>query len=237
MVMFQSHKRFSFFYFGVMLVYMLSIVLGNQVLHNITKPVFMVLLVIYYRTQLGALDKFSKLILLGLFFSWLGDIFLMIEKTGLFFILGLGSFLIAHLGYLGGFYQNLRSSKEPFNYGKSVLYSIPFLLITVPFFLYIKSGVPSELFMPVFAYTAVITAMGIFSALRFGHVNQKTFNWVLIGAILFIFSDCVLAINLFSIQPETGSHLAKGLAICNMFLYLTGQYYITRGAVYNRPLL
>jgi predicted branched-subunit amino acid permease len=75
--------------------------------------------------------------------------------------------------------------------------------------------------------------MGMFSAWRNGHVNQKTFSWVLAGAILFILSDCVLALNLFSIKPQQSSDMAKYLAILNMALYLTGQFMITVGAIYQ----
>ena len=45
----------------------------------------------------GALEStFGMLILLGLAMSWLGDVFL-IPKGRIFFVLGLASFLLAHL--------------------------------------------------------------------------------------------------------------------------------------------
>jgi len=51
----------------------------------------------------GALDSFyGRLILLGLLLSWLGDV-LLIPKRQLFFIAGLGSFLLAHVAFSGAF--------------------------------------------------------------------------------------------------------------------------------------
>ena len=58
--------------------------------------------------------------------------------------------------------------------------------------------------------------------------------WMLVGAILFILSDCVLALNIFDIQPEKHSATAKALAIANMILYLGGQFMIAVGAVYHQ---
>ena len=193
---------------------------------------------VFHHMQLdGKYNTFSKLITFGLFFSWVGDIALMIDKTGAFFIIGLGSFLIAHLGYSMGFYRNISHSDVSFNYKKATLYAIPFLLVTVPFFLYIKPGIPDGLIIPVLAYTSVITIMGMFSVWRFGHVNTKSFRWMFAGAVLFILSDCVLATNLFAIRPEAFSEIAKLLAGTNMLLYLSAQYMIAVGAIYYRKTI
>ena len=236
--MFNSFKNFSVCYVGVMLVYLGSIFLENQILHNITKPLFLALLMVFHHMQLdGKYNTFSKLIMFGLFFSWVGDIALMIDKTGAFFIIGLGSFLIAHLGYSMGFYRNISQSDVSWNYKKGILYAIPFLLVTIPFFLYIKPEISVDLFIPVLAYTSVITIMGVFSVWRYGHVNTKSFHWIFVGAVLFILSDCVLATNLFTIRPEAFSETAKLLAAINMLLYLSGQYMIAAGAIHYRKTI
>lgn len=213
---------------------MVSVLSEQTMLHYAVKPMFMVILMIFHHQQLnGKYSFFSKMIQAGLFFSWIGDVALMLpDSSGLLFVIGLGSFLIAHVGYSLGFYQNIKDSSVPFSYGKAAAFAVPFLLVTGPFFYYIKEGLPSELFFPVLAYTTVISVMGMFSAWRYGHVEQKAFRWMLIGAILFILSDCVLALNLFSIQPEKHSDMAKSLALLNMLLYLTGQFMITVGAVF-----
>ena len=101
--------------------------------------------------------------------------------------------------------------------------------------MYIRPGIPAELFVPVLAYTTVITVMGMFSVWRYGHVNTTSFRWMFAGAVLFILSDCVLAINLFAIKPEPFSETFKLLAATNMTLYLSGQLLITQGAIDYRP--
>lgn len=228
-------KRFALLFYVIMTVFMVSVLSEQTVLHYAVKPMFMVILMIFHHQQIrGKYSFFSIMIQVGLFFSWIGDIALMLpDTTGLLFIVGLGSFLVAHLGYSIGFYHSIKESISEFSYGKAAAYAVPFLLVTGPFFYYIKGGLPDDLFYPVLAYTCVISVMGMFAAWRYGHVNARTFKWMLIGAILFILSDCVLAVNLFSIQPERPSDMAKFLAILNMLLYLSGQFMITVGAIYQ----
>lgn len=149
------------------------------------------------------------------------------EKVEILFVVGLAAFLIAHLGYAYAFIKNVMDSNEKFNLGKSVAMAIPFVLVTGSFFYYMKDGLPDELFAPVLAYTVVISLMGITSAWRKGHVQSKTYNWILIGAILFILSDMVIAINKFVVDFDYD-------AILNMILYLTGQFMIAVGAVYHQ---
>lgn len=148
------------------------------------------------------------------------------EKVEVLFVIGLGAFLIAHLGYACAFLKNVKDSGKPFNKLSAVGYGAPFAVFTGAFFFFIKNGLPSDLFIPVLAYTIVISVMGITSAWRHGHVGNKTFSWILIGAILFILSDCVIAINKFVVDFNYD-------AVLNMILYLSGQFMITAGAVYH----
>jgi uncharacterized membrane protein YhhN len=222
-----SLRNFSTVYYALVGVFMLTVLFELQTLHYAVKPLFMVLLMWFHRNQLSnSFETFSKLIQFGLFFSWIGDIALMFdEKMPILFVVGLGAFLVAHVGYFFAFINSIRKSENPFNLGKAVLIGIPFAAFTVPFFLFMKDGLPSDLFGPVLAYTVVITVMGIGSAIRLGHTDKKDYQWILIGAILFILSDCVIAINKFV-------HDFQFDAILNMALYLGGQYMITVGAVY-----
>ena len=188
----------------------------------------MILLMVFnYLSLPDKASLFSKLIQFGLFFSWIGDIALMFdEDIPILFVVGLGAFLIAHLGYAYAFLRNVKESQEKFNRISAIVYGIPFAVFTGAFFYFIKNGLPADLFVPVLAYTIVISVMGITSAWRKDHVSKPTFNWILIGAILFILSDCVIAVNKFVIDFDYD-------AVLNMTLYLSGQFMITIGAVYH----
>jgi uncharacterized membrane protein YhhN len=225
--MFDSLKKFEFLYYALVGVFTYSLVQQLPLLHYTVKPLFMVILMVFQRRQLGGLSSFfSKTIQFGLFFSWIGDIALMFdERIPILFVVGLGAFLIAHLGYAAAFVKNVKDSNSNFDVPKSALMALPFIAITSCFFYYMKDGLPAELFVPVLAYTVVISVMGITAAIRHNHVDSKSYNWILIGAVLFILSDMVIAINKFVIDFEYD-------AILNMILYLTGQFMITVGAVF-----
>lgn len=225
--MFDSLKKFSFLYYVLVAVFMASVLLDQLLLHYMVKPLFMVALMIFHRKQVSEnFGFFSKMIQFGLFFSWIGDIALMIdERYPILFVVGLGAFLIAHIGYALGFVQTIKDSGKTVNVVKSFFISIPFALFTAAFFYYIKDGIPTELFVPVLAYTVVISVMGMTTAIRHNHVDSKSYNWIVIGAVLFILSDCVIAVNKFYYDFNYD-------AILNMILYLSGQFMITVGAIF-----
>jgi len=226
MKMFESRKKFTILFYGLTTIFLCSLLFDFLIVHYVLKPLFMVTLMVFHRQQVK--DKFgflSRMVQFGLFFSWIGDIALMLdEHVPILFVVGLGAFLIAHVGYALGFIRTITDSGKPIKLGQSTLMALPFALFTGFFFFYIKDGIPSDLFVPVLAYTVVISFMGITSALRQGHVEQNSYKWILVGATLFILSDCVIAVNKFYYDFDYD-------AVLNMTLYLTGQFMITVGAV------
>ena len=66
------------------------------------KPIASTLFVITALLAGALVSSYGRLILLGLLLSWLGDVFL-IPKRQLFFIAGLGSFLLSHVAFSGAF--------------------------------------------------------------------------------------------------------------------------------------
>lgn len=225
--MFSSVKGFGQLYFGLTLVFLFSIGWENQWLHYSIKPLFMMLLMLFHWKMLSGIPTlFSRLVQFGLFFSWIGDIALMFdEKFEILFVVGLAAFLIAHIGYASAFLLNIPKDEQHDIIAGIKLMS-PFVLATGLFFYFIVDGIPDKLFLPVLAYTIVITVMGVTSAWRKGHVKPATYSWILIGAILFILSDMVIAVNKFVVDFDYD-------AILNMTLYLTGQFMITVGAIYQ----
>ncbi|HLO82440.1 MAG TPA: lysoplasmalogenase family protein, partial [Chitinophagaceae bacterium] len=66
-----------------------------------SKPLLMPVLIWAYIGEQDNKTMFSRLIIAALFFSWLGDIFLMFDHIdSLYFILGLSCFLTTHILYI-----------------------------------------------------------------------------------------------------------------------------------------
>lgn len=159
--------------------------------------------------------KMGRRILLGLLFSAGGDIALEIDRQNLF-ILGLGLFLAAHVCYIWAFTHRLG---ENANRKMGLLASVPFgFAVGLVLFMWPVLGV---LAAPVVAYTAAIALMTCLALLR---THQ---DWRLaVGAVLFMVSDSVLAINKFVAQ---GQLEWAGIAI--MVTYYGAQWYIAQGGV------
>jgi len=218
-------RPFALFYGALTLCHLLILYFGYDALHLIVKPMFMpVLMFMLYRAVQDRKDNFYRLMQFGLFLSWFGDIALMLDRDNpLYFIAGLSCFLLAHLGYTAGFVGNIRQSAKPFNWGKAAGVAVVFGVFTGVFFFQMKDGL-AEMYVPVLAYTLVITAMGIAAALRHGHTHSTDFNLIVVGAVLFILSDCVIAWNKFVVDFPHDQ-------VLNMSLYLSGQFLLAYGSV------
>lgn len=174
-----------------------------------TKTLLIPILMLIYILESKKLNNFTtlqlnKLFLVGLIFSFFGDLFLLF-KWG--FLFGLGSFLLAHLFYILCF-KNLAKIKISNNWLVFIgLYLVSLLAFLFP---YLK-----EMKIPVIIYGITISTMFYFSL--------KTSNRILIlGAIFFVISDSVLAINLFVNQSTI-------LSILVMITYVIAQFLLMKG--------
>ena len=104
--------------------WVLALLANQQTLHFIAKPLLIpVLLLLLFFTKSAVPGK--NLLLAGLLFSWMGDLFLLFEyKNKLFFIFGLASFLTTHIFYIINFLR-IRSANT------SLLKKQPFLIALV----------------------------------------------------------------------------------------------------------
>jgi len=145
--------------------------------------------------------------------STLGDVLLDLDPVGLF-VFGLGSFLVAHLVYISLFIRD-RRRMVPLG-GTRVLLAVGVLLYSVAVSGWLLPSLGS-LIVPVAIYMCAITAMVISAIL--GRFENP---WVAVGAILFLISDSLLAVNKFKTPVPYRDFLVWST-------YYTGQYGITIG--------
>jgi uncharacterized membrane protein YhhN len=199
-------------------------------LEELTKPLllpFLILWFIYNRTDRSA-PEFT-LTLTALLLSWFGDILLMFGNRGeQFFVLGLISFLLAHLFYIVTF----RYIRVP------ALVEAPRGFINVRIIILVMAGSSlyyllypnlGQMRWPVGIYTMVIISMAIAALLRRGHTSAPSFISVYAGALLFVLSDSVIAVTKFLTPVEYGGAIV-------MVTYLAAQFLIVRGVmIHNDP--
>jgi len=206
------------------LLHLLGIVLENETLLFATKPLLMPLLAGWLLTATKRQNEYPflrKAVLAALVFSTLGDVLLMFSG-GIFFLLGLAAFLMAHLFYIGAF-SSISSFKNGF-LRQNPWWVLPFLAFAILLLNFLWNGIPDGMKLPVAAYAGIISVMALSVLNLKGKVTDSVFWTLLAGAMLFLISDSSLAVAKFG-QPFDGARLVI------MVTYIGGQYLLVRGVV------
>ncbi len=163
-----------------------------------TKTLPLALLFISFYLEVAVKSRFKGLILSGLLFSLLGDMLLLMARLDeTYFLLGLSSFLLAHIFYILAFSGYAR--QHPPGYIRSAPWSvIPFVLYVIALSIWWWEDL-GGLRWPVGAYSIVITVMGL-SVLNLRKVAPVSiFPILLAGAVFFILSDTMIAVEKFKV--------------------------------------
>ena len=193
---------------------------GNEALAAHVKPALLPLLALTTLAAAGSLaPKEMKLLILAQLLGCTGDVFLIFSGF-LPFIGGMGAFLLGHICYItlfGG-----RSWR-----GLGLKTWIPTLLVIAALVAGLISvlGVEGDLLLPMIIYGTVLMLL-IFSGLA-GVVREGGCAWwlILCGAVLFTFSDSLIALDTFSEKPM------GWIAGTIMLTYLAAQSLLAWGAV------
>jgi len=153
-------------------------------LRYLFKPLTTILVIaIAIILQYESKSTYGYLIIAGLVFSLFGDIFLMLPKDK--FVQGLASFLIAHIFYIIAFSSGFGPYLEIGYLIPPAIYASVFLWILLP-----KTG---EMKIPVMVYALVLMVF-LWQALgRFYYLGNQASLYIIIGAVLFVISDTILA--------------------------------------------
>ncbi len=186
----------------------------HRVLELIFKPLITCVLAVLY---LVSVTKPNFWFISALFFAFWGDVLLMFPEN--YFVLGLLSFTVMHLIYIkliAGYLPKIKMTTKLISLGMFFLYFAGIIYV-------IKSNL-KELFIPVIVYGLIISTFGTVSLLNYMK-NKVTENlWLLIGALIFIISDSVLALYKFH-SP------APILSPIIMITYITAQFYICKAFI------
>lgn len=146
---------------------------------------------------------------LAVVLSWAGDVLLEVPGDAAF-LLGLGSFLLAHVCYLVLFIRPLRRRRWSW---WSLIYGAWLFALLTPLLLFAGS------------FAVPITVYGIVLCVA-AAAATGTSSTIAVGALLFLASDSVLAMRLFLpgfVVPNSG--------VIIMVLYILGQGLIIAGTV------
>ncbi len=191
-----------------------------------TKPVLMILLSLwFYLETKEKTSPFVRYILGGFVFSIFGDTFLMFNENEvggeIFFLLGLGSFLITHLFYVGAFLS--WNKRETGFVEQNKWLFLPFAVFLFLNTAFLWKGIPADMKIPVILYSSAIVAMTMSCLNLKTKISKQTFQILFGGVVLFLISDTFIGINKFRIALPSARILI-------MIPYLLGQYFIGKGA-------
>lgn len=152
------------------------------------KPLTTVLiLLVALFTSTPVTPAYQWLVVLGLLFSLAGDVFLMLPRDR--FVAGLVSFLIGHLFYIAAFAVQAGGTLALPGLLAFAAYSVLLLATLLP-----RTG---RLRVPVIAYAVVLSTMGWQASAQWAMHDDMRSLLALAGAVLFILSDSILALDRF----------------------------------------
>jgi uncharacterized membrane protein YhhN len=191
-----------------------------------TKPLLVPLLLVFMLIKVVNTKRTkSRLIITSaLLLCFAGDLILLFDQLNYSFIIGLILFLLAHIFYIAFFYRLVHISAKKF--ATLVIAAILtggyiFILLSVLW----EKLQDAHLQLPVVLYATVLgcmllAAVNTINGDRLGKLNIYYF---IPGAVLFVFSDSMLAVNKFMLDH-------KYIAIGVMLTYATAQFLIVKGA-------
>ena len=151
----------------------------------------------------------GKLLFVALLFCAAADIALELAE-GKYFVAGLGLFLVAHIFFIITFSRDFRfqTAKMPI---------IVLFIVYSGMMAFIMTPSLKEMAIPVYVYMTALTLVGIFATLR-----AAKNDFTLYGAIAFIVSDSVLAINKFMMPVPAADYAVMITYYLALFLIVYG---------------
>lgn len=218
----MNKRSWIFLFAAVLSINIIGGLLENEWTGYISKPLIIISLAGYFlsQTHIERTLKLRRIILAALFFSWAGDVLLMFQgRDSIFFLLGLTMFLNAHVFYIV-FFHMVRV-KEYVRANAWLLLIVAVYYVALISFL---SPYLDDMKLPVRIYGIVISFMFMLAMHMLFIKNKRAGQWMMTGALLFVVSDSLLAINKFY-----QAFAAADLAI--MFTYGLAQLFIVEGAI------
>lgn len=192
----------------------------------ISKPLIVLPLLIYFTTSVKDVPGVSGFFKSALFFSLAGDIALLFEdRNPIFFMAGLGCFLLAHVLYIAAF-AGIRKMQMRYPHQAAIParpWWIAGVLIYLGVLLFVLLPYLGELKVPVIIYSVVLCVMLLTVVHAFRKLYAVPGIICLLGAIFFVLSDSVLAFNKFY-----AGFAYSGLLI--MLTYACAQYCLVTGS-------
>jgi uncharacterized membrane protein YhhN len=218
-------KNIFLFFFTLSATGVLAgILFKSQLLDYIFKPLIMISVGGYFLQNSKKADKRTvRLALVAFLFSLFGDIFLMISgHKMIFFLLGLGSFLIAQFCYIILFRHLQKLSTNQSYLLNNPLLLTGYLVFGVIVYYLLFNQLDIVLKIAVFVYMVAILGMSAMALNRFRSVSSISFLLVFTGSVFFLISDTLIAFDKFLVSIPNNRLFIMPTYIAAQFLMMKG---------------
>lgn len=178
-----------------------------------------VLLTNFEKNQL----KFKVIILIALIFACLGDIVLEIN-----FIIGALLFAVGHIFFFCSFSSLVKFKLKDLLSGIIIFFCILILILFVPIFVF--ENIIMEILCIVYAF--IISMMLSKAISNYIQLKNKQNLLILLGSVLFAFSDLMLLFNIFSILNIMIFDYSLFGILC-LTTYYTAEFLLAHSIIYN----
>ena len=188
-------------------------------------PLLMFLVIVNYVTKKDMhITRFIWL-LVALFFSGVGDVFLLLNQLGFdnCFLIGMAAFFCAHIAYIYIYSLLAQEWVGAMDLLRSVLCWCYLLMLGVLLNWLLWYNMKG-LAIPVLCYTIIIIMMLLSSLNRWGFGQELVYKLSFYGAFLFMLSDMMIAISTFGYPFPLSS-------IFIMSTYIIAQYLIVQSVI------
>lgn len=218
----KRKEIFTYIFYLIALSTIVGIAFKITELVYVVKPLLTLTLIYLYTL---ALSRINKLYIYAMLCCFIGDVFLLFKDQQLYFIIGLVSFLLAHIFFIKIVLKRLIRV----SYKKILITYIPFLVLIFSIFLFISRYVGNML-IPVLIYGMVISLFGSVALVANEERRSIKSLYMSTGAIVFIISDSLLAIDKFYYSLPV-------FEVIVMFTYIVALYLIYRSMVLRKKYL
>ena len=217
------------FVFAILaVVLLLGRLLDNPMLEYPVRPLIMLWIALFF--LLNAKKRTFRLgVLTAFFFSWVGDIFLVLSgvyDNDSFFFAGIGSFSLALAAYIFLFLFSTENDIKGLLL-RNPLWIIPLGSYALFLTLLLYPRLEGFTVYWILFYVILLTGTSLAALNRRDRVNFSSFRLVFAGSLLFIISGSLKAVDLFHTEiPYAGFMI--------MLAFLAAQYLIMWGLILER---
>ena len=220
----NTYRIFILLFWINALIHVFSIILDLNQLILITKPLIMPILagMFFFKTRDVERQVPVSYIYLAMLFSFFGDVLLMFMDQGeIYFITGLIAFLFAQVLYIITYRHYRYKGSNVAGWGVRIIYSFIVIAYTVILWISLFPHL-GEMLLPVTLYTLTIFGMVIMAIFRQNRTSTLSFYLVFSGAVIFLLSDSIIAINKFMVSVIYERLLVISTYMIAQFLITTG---------------